>query len=159
MIARAEARLDQTAQIGQRPARYAVALQVGAVEHERLQLHLLRRRQLALRAALRPVVKPRQPLRVVANDRIAQRLALHPGQAGRLRPPQPFKRSRDRVRPRRRPAPRLPARPSAKIRRRQIIPYLECNHRLSPNIWWKDNESHPDSPGNPQSHLMRDLVL
>ena len=77
-----------------------------------------------------PVVKPAQPLGVVAHHRVAQRLPLHAGKPRRLGPAQPVERVRDRVHPRRRPPVLLAACLPPQRLRRQLVP-LECfAHRI-----------------------------
>jgi hypothetical protein len=83
MIAVAEPHLDQVGDVGARPTRDAVPLGVRAAQDQRPQRCLLPFGQ-TRGARAWPVAQAGDTLRVIAHDRVAQRLTLHPRQPGRL---------------------------------------------------------------------------
>jgi hypothetical protein len=83
-VAHAIPALDVRAQIDQTPGANPVALRRRPAQNVRLERGLLPRAQPLGAPRARLVVKPRGARRVEAQHRIAQRLPLHPGQAGRL---------------------------------------------------------------------------
>ena len=129
----AEARLEPAAQVGARPGRDAVPLRVGAAGHPGRQGGLLGLAQPRGPAGLGPVVEAGEPSRVVAEHRVAQRLALHAGEPGGLRPAHALQGVGDRQCPQGRPPVRLAPRVPAQRLRRQVVPDRQGRaHRLLP---------------------------
>jgi hypothetical protein len=83
-VADPEALLDQGAQVAGAPRHAAVPLQVRAAQDERLEGGLPTLIERAGPARAGPVAQAVEPLRVVAVDPVAERLAGHPGEPGRL---------------------------------------------------------------------------
>jgi hypothetical protein len=83
-VAHPEVLLDQGAQVTGAPSDAAVPLQVRATQDERLEGGLPALVERAGPAGARPVAQAVEPFRVVAVDPVAERLAGHPGEPGRL---------------------------------------------------------------------------
>jgi len=94
--------LDVRGDVEQAVAADPVRLRVRPSQHPRPQFLLLRRGQLLRPSRPGAVVQPRQALGVVAQHRIAQRLAFPPHNPGRVRPARPLQRLRNGQRPQRR---------------------------------------------------------
>ena len=95
----AEARLKPGAQVGARPGRDAVPFRIGRGEDTRGQGGLLGLAQPLGAPRLGAVVQPRDAFIVVADHRVAQRLALHAGEPGGLGPAHALQGVRDRQHP------------------------------------------------------------
>jgi hypothetical protein len=113
------------AQIAARPGATTVAVGLGTAQDHRCQCRFLPLSQPSLRPTLGAIAQPGQILGVVAHHRIAQCLALHPGQPRRFGPARPVKRVGDGVKPCRNPAFGFPPRQPTQLARRSIIPDFE----------------------------------
>ena len=143
----AEPVLDPAAQRRQRPIDAAIPGPVGAVEHGRQQHRLLGLRQRRAPPGLRPVAQALQALGVVADDRVPQRLPLHPGQPGRLRPALALQSAGDRQHPCRRPrAPLAPRQRPQPVGAGQVGPDLQRRPHRSLRLRQTDRESRQPDP-------------
>jgi len=88
---------DPNGQCVARPGAYAIDLRIRATVDGIGQDGLLRFRQPFRPMAFRPIEQPCKSLSVVAQDGVAQRLTLHPGEPRRLGPAQPIQSVRDRI--------------------------------------------------------------
>ena len=143
----AEPVLDPAAQRRQRPIDAAIPGPVGAAEHGRQQHRLLGLRQRRAPPGLRPVAQALQALGVVADDRVPQRLPLHPGQPGRLRPALALQSAGDRQHPCRRPrAPLAPRQRPQPVGAGQVGPDLQRRPHRSLRLRQTDRESRQPDP-------------
>lgn len=85
-------RVQPAAQVGPCPGAHPVAVGIGAAQDDRRQGRFFGFRQAPGRAALGPIVQPRQTFGVVAHHRVAQGLALHAGKTGGVCPAQAIQR-------------------------------------------------------------------
>jgi hypothetical protein len=70
------------ADVDQAPRAHLVPFRVGAAEHPSLERRLLPGGERVRPARARPVVQALDPFGVVAQHRVPERLALHPGEPG-----------------------------------------------------------------------------
>jgi len=112
-------------------AAHAVHLRVRPLQHPRPQLVPLRHGQFLRPARPGAVAEPRQALGSVAHHRVAQRLALPPDKAGRLRPARSLQGPRDRQGSQSRTPVRLALREPPQLSRAHVIPdhQAACSHQ------------------------------
>src|SRR3954451_1830017 len=150
VITFAEMRRDPVAQIGAGPGATAVTVGLGTPQNHCRQRRFLPFSQPSLRPTLWVIAQPRQILGVVAQHRIAQRLALHPSELRRRGTAHPVKRIGNRIKPRRNPAAPFPPGQPTQLGRRSIFLDLERRPHSSPHIWCELKESRNRCRGNPR---------
>jgi hypothetical protein len=118
--------LDDALEIDPAPAHDTIDRTVRAGLHDLGQCRQLRRRQ-ARRGAFRPtVLQALWPLRVKPMDPVAQRLAVHAAEPGRVRPVYPVKHCRQRQKPTALVGVLRCRREPAKLDGREIPSHLDC---------------------------------
>jgi hypothetical protein len=127
----AEPRLDPAAQFRQGPGRDAVRLGIGAFEDDVGKACLLAFAQSLRRMALRPVPQTGDALGVIAQNPVAQRLAVHASSPGRLATVHPVERIGQRQKPARHAPILLPTGQSPKVSGPHVLTYLQRHGTLA----------------------------
>ncbi len=120
-VGHSPALLDAGRDVEQAAAARAVRLRVRPGQHPGPQPLPLRRGQLLRPPWPRAAAQPRQPLGIVAQHRVAQRLALPSHDPDRVRPARSFQGLRDGQRPQRRTPVRLAPREPPQLRRAYVV--------------------------------------
>ena len=114
------------------PGARLVPLRVRTAQHPGLERRLLPGRERFGPTRAGPVMQAVRPLGIVAGHGVPQRLAPHPGQAGRLGPRQALERVGDREQAHRGTAVRLAPGEAAKVLAGQVLADGECGHSGGP---------------------------
>ena len=153
----AEPPFEPAAEIGARPGAASVLDRIGAAQDHRCKLRLLLQREPPRRPPPRPVPEPGETFGLVAQHRVAQRLAPHAREPRRLRPAQAVERMSDRLHPRRRPPILLPTgRPPNAVGRK--LPSDLQRHSHGPLPHPRENRITQRSSTEPLNQVMASSV-